>query len=218
VAAALSPHMPEHWYKKEEYRDVLALQSFLVELLTAMSGRAALITLGSIPDPAKLQGQLPPTLLAPVTTFLKSIADLEGESPVPQRVVSADDVNRLNEIMQSDLFAAYREVQSEFDDAGKPLENTMPAVVRAGQKLWTHYSGLIKLRRASLGVLELTPKLIDAVFGKLPGTFAEVGAKLGISFLEERRRIVIYEFRETVADIFRLNLEQMLSRDGGKFE
>jgi len=46
----------------------------------------------------------------------------------------------------------------------------------------------------------MTPKLIDAIFGKLPGALAEVATKLGISFLEARRRLVIYDFSELMYD------------------
>jgi hypothetical protein len=44
-----------------------------------------------------------------------------------------------------------------------------------------------------VGVLQITPKLIDAAFGKLPGALADAAAKLGINFLESRRRLVIYD-------------------------
>ena len=52
----------------------------------------------------------------------------------------------------------------------------------------------MKLKKSSLSILEMTPKLIDAVFGKLPGTLAEVAAKVGVHALESRRRVVIYDF------------------------
>ena len=72
---------------------------------------------------------------------------------------------------------------------------------------------LLALRNASVNILQMTPKLVDAVFGKLPGALAEVAAKLGISFLEERRRLVIYDFHELMyEEVLMPTLTRMLQK------
>ena len=50
------------------------------------------------------------------------------------------------------------------------------------------------VRRSSIGLLNFTPKIVDALLGKLPGAIAEMAANLGDSYLEDRRRIVVYDF------------------------
>ena len=55
----------------------------------------------------------------------------------------------------------------------------------------------------------MTPKVIDAAFGKLPGMLAELASKLGLSLLESRRRVVIYDFRPSMEQIFLATLIRM---------
>ena len=80
-----------------------------------------------------------------------------------------------------------------------------------GRMLFSQNRSLLALRNASVNILQVTPKLVDAVFGKLPGALAEVAAKLGISFLEDRRRLVIYDFHEFMfQEVLFRNLMRML--------
>jgi hypothetical protein len=79
--------------------------------------------------------------------------------------------------------------------------------------LFAQNRNLLALRNASANILQITPKIVDAVFGKLPGVLAEVAAKLGISFLEERRRLVIYDFHELMyQEVLMPNLLRMLQK------
>ena len=57
-----------------------------------------------------------------------------------------------------------------------------------------------------MGILQLTPNLVDAAFGKLPGILAEIGTRIGLSFLESQRRMVIYNFRSNMDDILSATL------------
>jgi hypothetical protein len=44
--------------------------------------------------------------------------------------------------------------------------------------------------------LQLTPKIIDTVFAKLPGVLAEALANLGLRFPDSKRRVVVYDFEK----------------------
>jgi hypothetical protein len=48
--------------------------------------------------------------------------------------------------------------------------------------------------------------VVDAIFGKLTGTVAELVTKIAINILESDRRIVIYDLQKTAAEIVAVNL------------
>lgn len=61
-----------------------------------------------------------------------------------------------------------------------------------------------------MSVIEITPKIIDLVFGKLPGGIAEVFAKIGFKYLESNNRVVIYDFGPSIREVFSANLIRMI--------
>src|SRR5262249_692836 len=57
-----------------------------------------------------------------------------------------------------------------------------------------------------------TSKLVDAVFGELPGALPTLPPNLAIGALEARRRIVIYDFRPTLREVMGWDLARMLGK------
>ena len=50
------------------------------------------------------------------------------------------------------------------------------------------------MRRAVISLLPISSKIIDTIFGKLPGGLAEIFTNLLSKWLDDNKRIVIYEF------------------------
>jgi hypothetical protein len=209
VETAFGKYLPEGWERDDKYLPVWSVQAFLIDLLNAMATPASLLSPWGIPDIAEAKALLPPELVVPVSNLLAAIEDLTTASPVPQRVLAREDLERFNRIITSDLFRHYVTAHEMLDNPQVPVATAVEAAANAGRRLFLGNPRLLALRRSFLGVLQITPKVVDAAFGKLPGLLAELGARLGLSLLESRRRIVIYDFRPTVMEVFLANLLRM---------
>jgi hypothetical protein len=211
VDAAFSAYLPDDWEQNIEYSSVWRIQSLVVDLLDAMSAGASLLAPDGIPDMAEIEMQLPDELSIPVRSLLSAISELPTSGLVFQRTVASEDVERFNEIISSDLFSKYAAAHSLLDSLDAPAPQVLPMVVSSARSIFRRHKKLLKLRTSGIGILQLTPKFVDTVFGRLPGLLAEVAAKLGGSLLESRRRIVIYDFEATLKDVLISNLVRMIS-------
>jgi len=112
----------------------------------------------------------------------------------------------------ADLFSAM-EMNSSLA-TGLAIED----ILNTGSKLFRENKSLLTLKRNALSILDITPKIVDAAFGKLPGTLSEGFAKLGNKYLEERRRIVIYTFDQFLFGLMLKNLVRMIEASENKKE
>jgi len=209
IRSALSRHLPSGWERNDQYSAVWGMQAFLADLFDAMGTGAAVLSPWGIPDIAETHELLPSEFAVLLSNLLGGIQVLTSTSPIPQRFVPRDDLERFNQILTSDLFGEYVSKQGQLDDANYTVSTALQDIAIAGRKVFSRYPRLLTLKNTCLGVLQITPKIIDAAFGKLPGALAEMGARLGLSLLESRRRIVIYDFRPTLEEIFLANLVRM---------
>lgn len=209
VRVALSKHLPKGWERDDQYSDVWGIESFLVDLMNAMATRSCLLSPWSIPDTAQVEAVLPSELALPLSNLLGSITDLNLASPVPQLALPVEELQRFNEIITGDLFPQYVHAQGQFDNSEAPIRHVVDEAVRVGRALFLKHPRLFVLRKSCVGFLQVTPKLIDAVFGKLPGVLAEISARLGVSLLDSRRRIVIYDCRPIIEMVWLSNLLRM---------
>lgn len=210
VRATFSAYLPDAWELNDEYSSVWSLNAFVVEILDAMSEGASVLSPWGIPDIAEAEALLPSELAIPLSNLLSSVSDLQTPSPIQQKALPTEDVRRFNKIISSDLFLKYVSAQAALDDSERPLEKAIPVVISTGRQLFSQNKQLLALQRTGIGVLQVTPKIVDAAFGKLPGAIAEVAAKLGINLMDSRRRLVIYDFRTSVQSILLSNLVRML--------
>ncbi len=218
VGAAFSSYLPEDWLRNDYYSDIWGLHSFLVELLEAMSLHSSLLLPSGIPDISEAELLLPSELAQPISLLLSSIVDIQTPSPIPQKAIPAEDIHRFNDIMSSDIFTHYVEAQAELDIADSAIDKTLPVIIERGRELFAQNKHVLTLKKSSAGILQITPKIIDAAFGKLPGALSEAAAKLGISLLESHKRVVIYDFRSTTQNILLSNLVRMMKAAEAKSE
>lgn len=182
----------------------------MIDLLDSMAVGASLLLPLGIPDITKIEKQLPSELYIPLSNLLLSIEKLHTEGLVVQKTLNTDDIKRFNDIISGDLFISYSKAQSMLDDAGADIDTSVLNIESTGRKLFSRNRRRLSLRKSAVGILQVTPKLIDAGFGKLPGTLAEVAANLGLNFLESKRRLVIYDFEASFTTILISNLGRMI--------
>lgn len=205
IKNVFSSYLPKNRNANEEYKIVSGIECFLVEMIEAMANGASLLRVSSMPDTIKHEHLLPSELGIPITALLNSFQEVSTSSLVTQVQIDTENIKRFREIIESNLFANYVTCQSEFDDPGANLPMVLSDVERAGREIVRRNPALLQLRKSCANLLLFTPKLIDAVFGKLPGAVADVVSKVGIEFLENRKRLVIYDFKSTLDQVISLN-------------
>jgi hypothetical protein len=210
INATFSAYLPDDWRNSIKFHSVSSTTIFINDLIDAMSAGSCLISTGRL-HLIEIRELLPDELFVPLSNLLLTLTTVQTPSPIPQNVISTDDIRKFDDIISSDLFGKYVNSQSALDNSEVPIDKALPVIVSTGRMLFSQNRSLLALRNASVNILQVTPKLVDAVFGKLPGALAEVAAKLGISFLEDRRRLVIYDFHEFMfQEVLFRNLMRML--------
>jgi len=196
-----SSYLPENLEVNKEYIIVSGVKSFLAEMIDAMANGACLLRALSMPDPVKYEHLLPSELSIPITALLNSFQEVSASSLVTQVQIDTENVKRFREIIESNLFENYVSCQSEFDNPGANLPMILNDVEKAGREIVRRNPALIQLQKSCSNLLLFTPKLVDAVFGKLPGAVADIVSKVGIEFLENRKRLVIYNLESTLDQV-----------------
>ncbi len=205
-----SAYLPEGWENSEQYDPVVRLSFFLDQLLDCMELGSSMLTMSGFPDARRLEGLLPLDLAIPINILLQSISVQSVAGPMPTSVVRADDVERFADLMTGELFGNYVRAQEIAEDANTPIAKGLASVVSAARKLVRQNKKLLRTEAATVGLLQATPKLIDAAFGKFPGAISEIATKLGLSYLESRRRIVIYDYGAGLRELMKAELRRMI--------
>lgn len=192
-------HMPSFFQQNpdgegeyEDY-DVFDLYSFLVRLLCALTSGRNLINLGTFPDVGKLAGKLPPEVLVPVTNLLTTFDKVVPSSPFPRVTVDKDNVALFQDILVSQRFTQYKTAHSTFEDQGVLVETSSQHVSQAARSIYGHSRKLVKMRKLLVAVLPFSSRIVDMVFGSLPGKLAEQFTRVAQDWLNRNQRLVIYQ-------------------------
>jgi hypothetical protein len=209
IENAFLEHFGDAYRMDNKLSPVRTFNMFLVDLLTAMHTGSSVVEVFGIPDPNVLEKLLPSHLFVPINNLLSSVQQetilLPGASSIYQR----EDINRLREILESNNFRKYSDIHMVLDDQDQDSSKAIINITHASNVLQKAAGNLLALKKSSIGLLSVTPKIVDAAFGKLPGAVADVAAKLGMTFVEERRRIVVYSYNHLMMNVMIKNIHRM---------
>src|SRR6266536_719231 len=139
IRSALSRHLPSGWERNDQYSAVWGMQAFLADLFDAMGTGAAVLSPWGIPDIAETHELLPSEFAVLLSNLLGGIQVLTSTSPIPQRFVPRDDLERFNQILTSDLFGEYVSKQGQLDDANYTVSTALQDIAIAGRKVFSRY-------------------------------------------------------------------------------
>lgn len=210
IRKAFSAYLPEKWYQDDKYSEVWKWNAFIAELLDAMAERSCMLSVGGIPDATAVEDLLPGELLLPIKHLAQAFQPVAAPSVVPSFAVAREHIDRYQQIVTSDLFEGYVKSEANLDEDAARVPSVISDLRNRGQALVRQNPRILSLQRASIGLLRFSPKLVDAVLGKLPGVLADIAAGLGTTYLEERRRVVVYDFRSIVFHGALSNLGRMI--------
>ena len=179
---------------RRKYQEVHRAEMFLLELFLAMENRTSMVSVLSLPDPKKLEKVMPPELLIPLRNLLVTIEPVALPLPLPQHTISSANIRRFHQIIDSDIFSSYRSGHTQLDLASIPTATSLGRISESAKMLLADYADAINLKRMTLSLVPITTKVIDTIFGKLPGVLAEYSGDILSRLLNDERRLVIYQF------------------------
>ncbi len=177
-------HLPSYSFDpvdsddSEDEDEIFSLYCFLVSLLSALSTGWNLINMGSFPDANKLIGKLPPEVLMPVKCLLSTFETVNPSSICPRMAVDRDNVTLFQDILASQRYTKYKSAHSALEDPTIPAHVSAEYVSRAAKSLRAHTRKWTRGRKVIVSVLPFSVRIVDMVFGALPGKLAELFARV----------------------------------------
>ena len=216
VEGYFKPHIGIRW--SVEDTSLIRLLCFLEDLLVAMESQTDLLLATNIPDPVECEGLIPADILVPISNLISTFEHETPPVPMPRAVADVESVETFQEIINSDLFSQYGAAQQMIDSEAIPRDKAIDEITKTGRMLFKAHTKLIGLRRTSMALLSVTPKLIDVAFGKLPSVLAEVVTDLASKLMHKKRRLVIYQTQNLLLDFTLRPLLESMSTSPGKPE
>jgi hypothetical protein len=178
----------------KEDRGFTHAAAFLSSLLGAMHHKAAMLNIMALPDPAEITEVVAPELAAPLIQLIGQLKPLAQSAPVPISTIDRSNVICFQILLESDTFAAYSESHAALTNAKKNSVSSMANIRKFGGVLIKESKRRLTPKPALIHVLNIVPKVIDTVFGKLPGALAQLAGNVAQDRLNDHNQIVIYQF------------------------
>lgn len=210
VSAPFDASLPPEYKTSSGYSEVRNLLDNIAGMCLAMDRKNSLVDITPVSrwKISRIAKLLPPELVIPTRNLLKQFQPERARLPVPKRSLASEDLKTLIDIFQSDLFLEYASRQSDLETATIARGTVLSKISDKAMELFNKHIDLIELRDSALSILSVTPKIIDTVFGKFPGTLAEELAKRAQALLADQRRLVLYDSN----DLFGILMNDRLTR------
>ena len=188
----LDPRSPAEAKKLNAWKALILIH----DLIAAMENNAAVINITGIPRVEDVRQELPPDVALPICTILSALKSGDELLPAPSQTVNKEVVGRFKELLDSDVYHRYTRAHEaiEFEVS----ESTLAEIRNRGGKLLKASKGALANRRVSVNIISVFPKIVDAAFGRLPGTLAQLAGDLATTFMDDKKNIVIYQFDDWV--------------------
>jgi hypothetical protein len=192
--------LPSNYQKNDKYSAIWTWESFLIDLFFCVERNSAMVC-SNIPSADELRDLVPPEIYYLLKNLCTQMSLDQVAVPMPQTSLLGIDAEKLKDLFESDYFATYIANHSELDHKSKPKEQTLKDILQSSVALQYNFPTILKVRDITLSVLPATAKLVDTVFGKLPGNFADTMANALNKWIKADRRIVIYETRSFLFEL-----------------
>ncbi|PGY60316.1 hypothetical protein [Bacillus thuringiensis] len=186
--------MPEGYKADKQYSDVIKYQCFLVDIVLAMKMNKSIVWMSKSPDLNDIRDKIPPDLYFPLYNLISRLEQVSPELPLLSYSIPAKDVSIFYDLINTELFKNYAFSHSQLESNHGSVND----VIEAGNNFYRKYIESLELKKLSISLLSLTPKLVDSFFGKIPGHIADFFARLFTEQLAKDKKVVIYDFTPTI--------------------
>ena len=177
---------------------------FISELINSMVNKASMLSVVSIPQKDKIEELYAPELSIPLVQLMAQFQTYSESMPVPTTNIEHANLNRFHRILESQAFSKYSKAHSALENPSSNSAEVLSNIRLASDVLLHEGKRLIGLRQTIFHLLKLAPKVIDDVFGKLPGSLAHIAGNIAQDRLNDEKEVVIYELDKTLFNILKL--------------
>lgn len=193
---------------------VASLHIFLTELIMAMENTSSMITISGIPKLDDVSTILPDEVLIPIKNLISCITLEQAVVLNPSHSINRENIKMFNEIISCPQFTRYSSAQASLEDAQLPVQSCISKISAMASNVFESTSRVTSLKEISLGIISLSEQIVDAKFGKIPSALTKVlnllFGNMLTKILEERRRVLIYNFADSISDLFKDNALRMI--------
>jgi len=193
---------------------VSKLHRFLVELLLAAHRKRNLIYFDQLPDFSTLVPFLSAELILPLRNLFSTFEHSAPFVAGTQSAIALPDLALFEELIATKVFREYESSHQSLDDNRVRRETAVEYVSQGTRRLVAENPRLLKTKRVAIALLPVTSKLIDITFGKLPGTLAGFFADALSAWIQEKRRVVIYQFGDLLEVTMSARLNELIKAHG----
>lgn len=194
-------HLPPDYRKDRKYDEVSTLHVFLADLCTALRHNVALMFPRELPQPTSFVGLIPPELLIPISTLLDTAKRFSVSGPLPKQYLDKRAIGVFRDVIESMWFEDFCTSHEPLSDASTSFDFVIPQIREKAQSLYSNYDTQLQLSRIPTSILPIAPDIIDNSVGRFPGRMANHFLNLFQPYLENKRRLVIYDSSQIQTNI-----------------
>ena len=203
IDETFAAYFPEDYEKNKEFSEVIKLKGFLGDLLISMDQRISFVETFKLPDMDKLKVVMPLELFIPIQNLFSTFNYVNAELPIPEVSTLVKHTKKFEKLLESDIFVQYAKSHRNLEERSITPRTAISIAVQRGHEIMLQNLGLLKLKKLSLAILPVSAKVVDTVFGKIPGALADFFATQIESLYKDDKRIVIYHLSDMVDQIVR---------------
>ncbi len=206
VRKNLLKFIPEYDFENGAWSTVNDVESFIIELLLATNHGTNIVFLTAPPTQKAVSECFPVEFSVIFNNFLSAFHQDTLQLPASQFFISIENVQQFNEILNSDLFSQYSEAQNEISVIETSESTAIANLAKKSTALIKKYVDLASPKETVVSILEVTPKVINHIFGEITGDIVELLSKPLKNALNSKRRIVVYDLSSILFNIVHENL------------
>jgi len=182
----------------------VTVPGFVSSLIGAMQHNAALLNVMPLPNPEEITQFFAPELASPLMQLIAELRPIAESVPVPLTAIDRSNVERFQDLLCTADFSKYSQSHADLEDAECDATKALSNIRRTGHALIRRGEHLLTPRPSLMHILNIIPKVIDTVFGKLPGALAQLAGNVAQERLDGRKQVVIYQFDQWMSDFSRM--------------
>ena len=203
LIARVSDAIKAHSLSQEDCDGLSDISAFLTSLLGAMQHNAAMLSVMPLPDPAEISRLVAPGLAMPLIQLIAELKPVAESLPIPISAVDRSNVSRFQELLDTDTFSAYSGSHETFNDERNETATSLSLIRDTGNALIEKGRGVLTRKPMLIHLLNVFPKIVDNILGKLPGALAQLATDAAQGHMRDQQRVIIYQFDEWITKALR---------------
>jgi hypothetical protein len=188
---------------------VLRLSSFIVDLGVAARYRTSLLTTRPLEDISNFRDSLRPELFAALERFFATLEHNAAAVPLPTTAVRTNDVDRLRQILDSDLFTHYSTAHGDLEQSHIEMRQQIRRVEDTARNLTRGFSDYLSIRNLVLSGLTITGQAVELFLGALPASLLAPFKKFLEAYVSADHRVIIYDLYDAWHPHFESQIQRL---------